>query len=309
MTAIVITGPTAVGKSELGMALAVQLGGEIISVDSRQRYRCMDIGTAKPSRRDMHRVRHHFIDVADPPDSYSAGRFGREAREVIGSLEQRGIQPILVGGSGLYLSAVVDGLFAREADPEIHQQLQQKLATDGLPSLRDDLLKLDPIAHSALAPNDAQRLLRALELALSAQATPQSAAMHDQASRPLTPAPAIFALAMARTELYRRVDERLEVMLRRGWLDEVRKLLARGYDPTCPGLSSLGYWELCQHLTGDLALADAVERAKRRSRHYAKRQLTWFRKDRRLRWLDLGRIGGVRGALQRILAQVDPEGP
>ena len=308
MAAIVITGPTAVGKSDLGMALAAQLGGEIISVDSRQLYRSMDIGTAKPSRRDMERVSHHFIDIADPSDRYSAGRFGREARVVIESLEERGILPILVGGSGLYLSAVVDGLFEGEADMEMRQQLQRRLATDGgLPSLRDDLLKVDPVAHSALAPNDAQRILRALELCLGAGATPQSARIQDQGDNSLYPAPAIFGLTMGRVELYQRVDQRIDAMISRGWLDEVRELIAAGYDPDCYGLSSLGYWELCQHLTGGLPLEETVNRIKRRSRHYAKRQLTWFRKDRRLRWLDLDRIGGVRGAVKRVLAQIAPD--
>ena len=258
----------------------------------------MDIGTAKPTAAELHRVRHHFIDIREPHERYSAGQFGREARELIASLSKEGIAAILVGGSGLYLASLIDGLSEPEAQPEVRQELADRLETAGLESLYHELGILDPVTQAGLSANDSPRVLRALELA---RMSPRHV---GPLNARLRPPPLMFALTMGRNRLYQRVDERIDAMLHSGWLAEVQRLMDKGLDNGSRGLDFLGYQELSQHLSGQLSLADAVERIKRRTRRYAKRQLTWFRKDRRLRWLDLDKIGGAAGACSRILLQM-----
>ena len=299
---IVITGPTGVGKSELGIKLAGEFEGEIVSVDSRQIYRHLDIGTAKPTTDERKRVVHHFIDIRDPDEYYSAGQYAREARAILRSLQSRGIRPIITGGSGLYLSALIDGLFdSGQPDAKVRRELKDRLETEGLPALHRELGRRDPVLQSKLSPNDSKRILRALEVAI---ATSFSASHHFRHQRE-TALPCLslmFGLHRDRTSLYGRIEERVESMMRNGWVEETRRLLEM-YDRGCVGLQTLGYKELARHLRDKTDLGDELSTIKRRSRRYAKSQTTWLKKDRRLRWLDLDRYG-MTGAHERVATQV-----
>ena len=301
MRPIVIAGPTAVGKTEVAIDLARELGAQIISVDSRQVYRYMDIGTAKPDRASMAAVRHHLIDVIEADEHYSAGRFGREARDIVARLAAARIRPIFVGGSGLYLAAYTDGLFdGGEGDStSARQALRARLEVEGLAALYQELGRLDPQTQLALSPNDEQRILRALELV-------PAGGMHRLSGSEqggVGSVPIMLCLSMERSRLYERIDARVDVMIESGWVAEVEGLLERGFDRGAIGMKSLGYEEILSTLDGTTSLGTAIEAIKRRSRRYAKRQMTWFRKDRRMRWLDVDKLGR-QGLIDRVMTQL-----
>ena len=300
MRPVVIAGPTAVGKTQVGISLARELGAQIISVDSRQVYRYMDIGTAKPDREDLNAVRHHLIDFIPPDEQYDAGTFGRDARSVVTRLAEAGTRSLLVGGSGMYLSAYVDGLFeAGEGDfTAVRRKLRERLKREGLGALYRELGRLDPRTQLALEANDEQRILRALELVPAGGM--QRLAGHQQQHKP--ECPLMVCLGMDRQQLYNRIDGRVDAMVEAGWVAEVEGLIERGFDEGAVGMKSLGYEEIVSVLKGTISLDLALERIKRRSRQYAKRQLTWFRRDRRMRWLDIARLGRD-GVLDRIMRQ------
>lgn len=291
---MIITGPTAIGKTALGIRLATQLQGEILSVDSRQVYRYMDIGTAKPSPHELSQVKHHFIDIKNPDERYSAGQFGQEARALIQRLAERETVPVLVGGSGLYLQAILDGFFEEERDySRLRPWLQKRLEQEGLQKLYEELGRLDPIAQSRLAAHDTQRILRALELAHGGDRA------EAPSGRALDCSPLAFCLTMRRERLYQRIEQRVDEMVQRGFREEVERLAAQGYGRESWAMRSLGYEEMLDYLGGKCRWEEALAAIKLRSRQYAKRQLTWFRKDRRLRWLDL-EVWGVNGVAARI---------
>jgi len=292
-------GPTGVGKTHLGIEVAHRLGGEVLSADSRQIYRGLDIGTAKPTAAQQARVHHHLIDIADPHERYSAGRFGREARRLAGQLSARGVTPVVVGGSGLYLTAFMDGLFLEEGGHlHVRALLRARREEEGLAALYEELGRADPAIQSRLDPGDRQRILRALELALTGGRDASRRRLEGGGS-PLPCVPLTVCLHRRREELYRRIDRRVEDMVAAGWPQEVEALLEAGCDRAACGLESLGYEEMARLVAGELSRADAIAAVQQRSRRYAKRQLTWFRRDRRLRWLDLDRLG-VGGAIDRI---------
>jgi len=303
MRPVILAGPTAVGKTQLAITLANELGAEIISVDSRQVYRYMDIGTAKPDREDLNAVRHHLIDFIDPDQQYSAGCFGRDARGIAAELARESSRALLVGGSGLYLSAFVDGFFKEgEGDfTAVRSDLRKRLKREGLASLYHDLGQLDPRSQVLLEAKDEQRILRALELVPAGGMQQLAGSQHwDQNEcRPL-----MICLEMERQQLYRRIDDRVDAMVEAGWVSEVEDLIERGFDEESAGMQSLGYEEILLFLRGSLTLDLALDRIKRRSRQYAKRQLTWFRRDRRMRWLNIGDLG-PNGVLDRIVRQVN----
>jgi tRNA dimethylallyltransferase len=300
---IVLTGPTGVGKSELALSLAEAIDGEIVSVDSRQIYVGMDIGTAKPSPAEQARVVHHLLDLISPRQTFSAGQWAAAARTVVEEATGRGRPVLLVGGSGLYLSALLDGLFDESVgDRESRRRYrEQRLLEGDLDSLWLELGERDPAAQRSLSPTDGVRVLRALEL--SGQGGRASRWQHHrQQSLPgLGP---MICLSRPREELYDRIDRRTEGMVQAGWLEEIRTLLAAGAQITDPGLVSLGYTQLIDHLRGGVPLDEAVETIRQKTRQYAKRQITWFRRDRRFRWLDLARYG-TEGAQERILLQYE----
>lgn len=302
MRPVILAGPTAVGKTQLAINLANELGAEIISVDSRQVYRYMDIGTAKPDREDLSAVRHYLIDFIDPDERYSAGCFGRDARRIAAELATTSTRTLLVGGSGLYLSAFVDGFFKEgEGDfTTVRSELRKRLKREGLASLYRDLGQLDPRAQVLLEANDEQRILRALELVPAGgiqQLAGSQQHLDEHECRPL-----MICMEMERQQLYRRIDDRVDAMVEAGWVAEVEGLIERGFDEESAGMQSLGYEEILLFLRGCITLDLALDRIKRRSRQYAKRQLTWFRRDRRMRWLDIGQLGPD-GVLDRIVRQ------
>jgi len=300
-TGVVIAGPTGVGKTRVGIEVARRLGGEILSADSRQIYRGLDIGTAKPTAAEQARARHHLIDIAEPDEPYSAGRFGREARRLAGQLSARDVTPVVVGGSGLYLAAFLDGFFADEGGHDRERaRLRARLEGEGAGALYEELGRVDPVVQATLDPGDRHRILRALELAGTGRRA-SSRRLLDGGRAPLRRIPVTVCLYRPRETLYRRIDRRVEEMVAAGWPEEVEALLAAGYGRATCGLESLGYDEMARVAAGELSLPDAIAAVQQRSRRYAKRQLTWFRRDRRMRWLDLDRLG-TDGAVERIEA-------
>jgi tRNA dimethylallyltransferase len=279
----VLVGPTAVGKTTVALDLAEALGAEIINADSMQVYRELDIGTAKPTSQERDRVRHHLVDVADPDEHYDAACYAREARQAIADLHQRGVPPLVVGGTGLYIKALLAGLFHQdEAVPEVRARLARELAQQGLPALLARLTSLDPATAERLAPGDTYRILRALEVA-EATGRPISElhADHNFSDRPYTTLK--LGLDLPREELYQRIDERVQAMLNQGWIEEVRRLLKR-YPAGIKPLQALGYRHLVAYLEVLLPLPEAIEQTQKETRRYAKRQLTWFRADPEVRW-------------------------
>ena len=282
-------GPTAVGKTAVALELAEALGAEIVNGDSMQLYRELDIGTAKPTIEERARVRHHLVDVADPDEPYDAARFAREGRTVIAALHQQGTPPLVVGGTGLYIKALLAGLFEQEdAVLEVRPRLARELADQGLSALFSRLEALDPATAGRLASGDTYRILRALEV-VEATGRPLSAlhAAHGFQDQPYETLK--LGLTLPREELYRRIEARVDLMLGQGWLEEVRRLTQR-YPPDIKPLQALGYRHLVAVLTGSLSLAEAAEETKKETRRYAKRQLTWFRADPEVRWFSPGQL-------------------
>lgn len=287
----VLTGPTGVGKTDWAVRLAERASIEIISVDSALVYRGLDIGTAKPSKALRARIPHHLIDICDPAESYSAGRFVTDALASIRGIRSRGRAPLLVGGTMLYLRALLHGLAALpRATPELRAQLDARAASDGWPALHAELARLDPEAARRIAPNDSQRIQRALEVCLSA-GRPISELQRGTSSPLAGLTVRQWALVPSdRSVLYERLAERFEAMMQAGFLHEVQALRARG-DLTArhPSMRAVGYRQLWAHLDGTCDLTEAVRRGVVATRQLAKRQLTWLRSMRQqfeTRWLD-----------------------
>jgi tRNA dimethylallyltransferase len=306
---VAVLGPTASGKSALALALAEALDGEIISADSLQVYRGLDIGTAKPSLAERARVPHHLLDVAEPDEPYSVGRYVDDARAALANIAARGRAPILCGGTGLYYRALLFGLAHVPAVPHAVQaavdaRVAGLVATEGAPAAHAALARVDPEAAARVHPHDAGRIARALGV-YEATGQPLSAWRRAQpfgagfGTAPASGSAAVLAVGLAweRAALYARVNDRVREMLARGWIEEVAGLLARGYDPRLKPLRAIGYAEIVQHLRPDegerLPAETLAERIAQRTRHYAKRQLTWFRRHPELRWAapeDAGRL-------------------
>jgi tRNA dimethylallyltransferase len=303
---IVLVGTTASGKSDVALALAEPLDAEIVGADSRQVYRSLEIGTAAPSAQDRARVPHHFIAFLDPSETYSAGRFAREARAVLADIEARGRTALIVGGSGLYLRALLSGLFeGPERDPALRGKLNARLRLEGLEALRSDLGRVDPEALEGILPGDAVRVIRALEVhALTGR--PISSLRRERAGASI--AATWFGLRWSRPLLAARIEERVRAQIAAGFLEEARRLLALRLPPDAPGPRTLGYAEILEHLGGMVSLEEATRRIAQRTRQLAKRQETWFRRLEGIAWLDLGGPEDLSRAPARILARLAPEG-
>lgn len=284
-TALVLTGPTGIGKTALSRALAGKYDLEIVSADSRQIYRYLDIGTAKPGREFRAEIPHHFIDMLNPDEEYSAGRYCSDARTTILEILSRGKLPLVVGGSGLYIRALTEGFFkTNKKEPELRRRLTRRLETEGSQPLYDELKQLDPEAAARVHPNNAHRVVRMLEMCLAAG----GAISKIQQDNP-DPAPfqsVKICLQMERQALYRRIEERTDEMFRNGLLDEVKAILDRGYDPGLQSLNSVGYKEVFSYLRNELDLSECIALVKRHTRQYAKRQVTWFKTEKHLHFLD-----------------------
>ncbi len=299
---LLITGPTASGKTTLGLSCAERLGGEIVSADSRQVYRGMDIGTAKSVAGERVRVRHHCSDIREPAQAYSAGQFFEDANAAIAEALSRGKRPIVVGGSGLYVRVLMDGIFdAPETDAALRSELEASLAERGHQALHDELRELDPEAAAFVPATNTERLLRALEVC---RLTGER--YSELRTRTMKPARYEFfpvALRWERKELYSRINLRVDRMLAAGFLDEVRSLLSAGVAPSLNAMKSVGYVEAVEYLAGDCSYDEMVELMKRNTRRFAKRQLTWFRRERRLRWYDMREDAGDVSRQIEILAE------
>ncbi|MCD8382737.1 MAG: tRNA (adenosine(37)-N6)-dimethylallyltransferase MiaA [Clostridiales bacterium] len=282
---IVIAGPTASGKTDLSIALAKRLGGEVVSADSMQVYRHMDIGTAKPTLAEREGVPHHLLDVADPEESFSVARYVELAAAAVDGILARGRVPIIVGGTGLYIDSLMDGRsFAPCPSTGWRERLNQRAETEGIAPLLEELRQVDPEAASRLHSNDRKRILRALEVW---HETGKTISQHDRETRALPPRYRGCWIGLNfpdRQELWRRIDLRVDRMMARGLADEVAALLSRGIDPGCTAMQAIGYKELARAVGGACSLADAVAEVKLRSRQYAKRQLTWFRRNPAMEW-------------------------
>ncbi len=279
----VLVGPTAVGKTRVALELARAMGAEIVNADSLQVYRQMDIGTAKPTAAEQALVPHHLLDVVDPPEPYDAARYSQEGRTVLAALRDRGVIPLVVGGTGLYIKALLSGLFEDGSpDPRLRQRLRQELTDRGLPHLYERLRRLDPASAWRLHPHDTYRILRALEV-MEATGQPLSALLEAHRFRDAPYQTLKLGLIRPREELNRRIEARVEVMLGQGWLEEVQGLLSR-YPPDLKPFQALGYRHLIAYLQGRWSWEEAIELLKRDTRRYAKRQLTWFKADPEVSW-------------------------
>ena len=278
-----VVGPTATGKTTLAVRLAGEFDGEVVSADSRQVYRRMDIGTAKPIPAQQAAVPHHLIDIVDPDEDYSLALFLRQARSAIADIRSRSKLPVLAGGTGQYIWGLLEGWQVPEIPPDrsLRHTLEARARSEGWSALYADLLIKDPVAAGRIDPRNTRRVIRALEIALS-----PGRGVSD-ATRKQTPPwdIVVLGLTLERADLYRRIDARVDTMMATGWATEVEGLLRSGYGPGLPSMSSLGYGELCQYLQGEMTLDKAIAKIKQRTRRFAKQQQTWFKpSDERIRW-------------------------
>lgn len=281
---LVLVGPTASGKTALSLTLAEHCHGEIVGADSRQIYRLMPIGTAQPSPADRARVPHHLLDMVSPDEAYTLAQYQTDANRAVGAVWRRGHLPLLVGGTGLYVRAVLDGLAIPLVPPDaaLRAELEAEAASAGATALHARLAALDPVAAAAIDPANIRRLVRALEVCLIT-GQPFSA---QQGTRPTPYAPLVLGLNTERAALYAWADRRVERMVAAGLVAEVDSLRARGYDWNLPALSSVGYREVGAYLRGEASLPETITRIQLATHGYIRRQLTWFRRDSRVRWLD-----------------------
>ncbi len=282
---VAIVGPTATGKTEVSIRMAQAIGGEIVNADSRQVYRYMDIGTAKPTNEDRSRIPHHLFDIIDPDEDFSLALYQDMAGRAIDDIHQRGKTPVLAGGSGQYVWAVLEGWSAPEVppDPVLREELESKAMTEGGDILYRELQEIDPESARKIDHRNIRRVIRALEVF-------RITGKRFSEIRTRTPPDfdvRIVGITVERDELYRRIDDRVDAMLARGFIDEVRSLLERGYSLDLPAMSSLGYREIGRYLNAELGLPEACEQIKFATHRFARHQYAWFRlKDERIRWVD-----------------------
>ena len=295
---ILLVGPTAVGKTELAIQLAERLNGEIVSADSRLFYRGMDIGTAKPSQEEMQRVPHHLIDIADPDEILSLAVYQQKAGEVIADIHTRKKLPFLVGGTGQYVRAVTQGWTPPKVEPneQLRNELEKQQEEEGIYWLYDKLKRLDPEAAAKIDARNYRRTIRALEVVLTT-----GRKFSEQRGQGASPYHLVtVGLTRPRAELYERVDERIEAMFANGFVDEVRGLLARGYSPSLPAMSAIGYRECIQLINGELTEEQAKAEIRRATRVFVRRQANWFKDlDPNIAWFRV-----ERGVVEKIDAYV-----
>ena len=302
---LLICGPTACHKSETALRIGERWGGEILSVDSVAVYRGMDIGSAKPDLSERQRVPHHLIDMVDPDDAgFSVAAFQQAADQVIGDLQTRGVQPILVGGSGLYCDAILEDMgYALPADPKLRSRLEREYDADPQ-AFFAQMAKDDGPSGEKLHVNDKKRVVRAREVFLLSGRPFSSFNREYVSAQRKDRYPAVrVGLTMPREKLYAAIDSRVDRMMAQGLLDEVKRLQEKGYDRRLPAMQAIGYAQLLSYLAGEITLPDAVDSVKRATRQFAKRQLTWFRRDERIRWFDCERYEEAYGDIERYVRE------
>jgi tRNA dimethylallyltransferase len=283
---IIIQGPTASGKTDLAVRLAERFEGEIINADSMQIYRGMDIGTAKPTGDLLQRAPHHVLSVVDPDQPFSAADYRKEAELAIRNIHSRGKRAIVVGGTGLYIKALTRGLIdSPEGNETLREELNTIARNYGRGELHRQLTLVDPATAAKLHPNDQLRVIRALEV-FRMTGQPISSFRERHGFQSTVYRCLKIGILTDRAELYRRIDNRVDWMIQHGFIEEVQRLLSKGYAPQLKPLRALGYRQICAFLTGGYSLPEAVQLIKRDTRHYAKRQLTWFKKDSEIKWFE-----------------------
>ncbi len=305
---IVICGPTGIGKTELSLSLAEYFNGEIVSADSMQIYRYMDIGTAKPSLLQRNRVPHFMIDVADPDEPYDAARYAREAGDCIAAIDGQGKVPFVIGGTGLYIRALVHGLCrARPSSPETREKLRREAEITGSRPLYERLAASDPEAAQRIHPNDVYRIIRALEVyELTGRPISESQQAHGFAHTHFDVLK--FCLHIEREALYERINQRVDQMVAGGLLAEVKSLLKMGYSAELKPMKAIGYRHMAGYINGGLGWEEAVDLMKRDTRRYAKRQLIWFKKESGLVWMPPDDFDGMREQIERFLPPLPDRG-
>jgi tRNA dimethylallyltransferase len=295
---VLIVGPTAVGKTRVSLALAAELEGEIVSADSRLVYRSMDIGTAKPTLQERKLIPHHLIDLVDPTDTYSLARYRREALAAISQIHQRQHLPLLVGGTGQYVRAVIEGWVPppRPQDLTYRRRLEQWTEKHGHRALHARLERVDPDRAAAIDARNIRRVIRALEIYQLTGVPPSKLRVKQPPPYDILQ----IGLSLDRDQLYQRIDSRIESMLAAGWLDEIRGILAAGVPVSTPALSAIGYRQLVDHLQGNSSLDEAVNEIKRLSRQFVRRQANWFKQDDPdIHWFEA--YEGVAGDIQPVI--------
>jgi tRNA dimethylallyltransferase len=286
---ITIVGPTAVGKSELALQLAQYFPAEIISADSRQIYRYMDIGTNKPTPDERASVPHHLIDVVNPNEDFSLAMYHHLANVALNAIQRRGKLPLMVGGSGLYVWSLVEGWKIPQVPPnlKLRHQLEARAEQEGSQILYQQLQDIDPAAAEKINPNNTRRIIRALEIY---NATGQPSSRLQRKEVPDFPV-LLIGLTQDRNELYEIIDCRVDKMIQRGLVEEVEQLLKKGYGPSLPSMSGIGYQQIVQFLRNEMTLPQAIDRIKYETHRLARHQYAWFRlDDRRIHWFDTGKI-------------------
>lgn len=299
---IVICGPTGTGKTAAAISTAQAIGAEIVSADSMQIYRYMDIGTAKPSLEEQSLIRHHLIDIVNPDEPFDARKYAVMAGDAIQSIASRNRAVLVVGGTGLYIRALLHGLFTLEnGNVMVRDRLKQKASLEGLDCLYSELKRCDPESADRIHPNDTYRIIRALEI-FETTGTPMSVLHQQHGFSTEIFAAAMIGLSRQKELLYQRIDNRVDQMLAAGLIQEVQSLLDRGYSSTLKSMTSLGYRHMADHLAGKMPLTEAILSMKRDTRRYAKRQMTWFRSEKNIQWIDATNTDAVKKAAENYLA-------
>jgi len=288
---IAIVGPTASGKTAVAIDLASDIGGEIVSADSMAVYRGMDIGTAKPTPEEQLSAKFHLIDVADPARPFSVGDFQRLAHSAIDDIIHRNLPAIVVGGSGLYIRAAIDGLDSSipAGDIELRRKLFDEARLYGKEFVHNKLREIDPISAERIHPNNLKRVIRALEIYQATGNPPSVIFANDSKRVRRYPQARLFGLSLERDELYARIEERVDAMIEAGLVKEVERLLDNGIDPNLPSMQGLGYKEIAGFLNGDYGRDEGIDLLKKNTRRFAKRQFTWFRADSRILWINVSK--------------------
>lgn len=297
---IVIAGPTCSGKTALSIRLAEKLSTEIISADSRQFFKKLNIGTAKPDDITLSKVKHHFIDILEPDEYFNVSIFEKESLTIINSLHEINKIPIVSGGSGLYIRALTDGIFnSPDADEELRTRLLLKKESEGIDSLYNELVKVDPVSAAGMLPQNWKRVIRALEVYYSTNKTIWQ--HHAEQRRDINLCFSLYALDWPRELLYKNIESRVDEMISQGLVEEVKNILSSGYKKDLNSLNTVGYKEIISYLDGEISLEKAIELIKRNTRRYAKRQLTWFRHNPSIKWLSINSIDDLDRIANNIL--------